>query len=526
MTPQPEKDCTDRGWMALVALIAVLTLVSLIPAQRIGGVSLRRANILSDLIRYPQEVPAAVEDEAPLFDEADFRVDLKQVAELAADTLPADAQLTYIWDAGPTDSLPFAAVFPDTAGVQPRVVPIEDFDTTGRSPLAAFYRKLAAGEPVRIAVLGDSFIEGDILTADLRERLQSAFGGSGAGFAPMASPLTGFRRTVRTQSRGWTAYNIMQRRNAPPDCRERFFVSGWLCRPGAGASVRWEGTDAKRHLDTCQRARILFISRCDSRVVVTVNGRERREFAIAGDEAVRQIDVRGRIGSLRIDVPADSDGFYGYGAWFEDHGGVRVDNYSVRSNNGQALFWTAPAVNAQVNSLLGYDLVILQYGLNLLQSGVHAYGGYGRQVENMIAYVRQCFPSAAVVVMSVSDRSERTDEGFVPMSSAPSMARAQREAASNTGAAFWSTYEAMRSLGGMDRFVRNGWAGKDYTHINYAGGQRVAHSLYDALLCGAAAFRQAAAPAAARDNLIEETLAERIDSLIMGIPSPRIPVIR
>ena len=39
----------------------------------------------------------------------------------------------------------------------------------------------------------------------------------------------------------------------------------------------------------------------------------------------------------------------------------------------------------------------------------------------------------------------------------------------------------MRALGGMERFVRSGWAGKDYTHINYAGGTRIAHALFDAL---------------------------------------------
>lgn len=522
MTPQPEKDCTTRGWIALTALIAVLSLVSLIPPQRICGVSLRRANIFSDLIRFEQDAVADPTADAPLFDESDFRIDLAQVAELVADTLPAGVPITYRWDVEPAGSLPSGTFGHDTARMHAVTVPIEDFDTTGQSPLRAFYGKLAAGEPVRIAVLGDSFIEGDILTADLREKLQSAYGGSGTGFAPMASPLTGFRRTVRTQSRGWTAYNIMQRRNAPAACRDRFFVSGWVCRPGNGASVKWAGTDAKKHLDTCHRARILFTSRTDSRVAVTVNGSERREFAVAGDEAVREIDVQGRVGSLALEVLAGADGFYGYGAWFEDTGGVRVDNFSVRSNNGQALFWTAPGVNAQVNTLLGYDLVILQYGLNLLQSGIHAYDGYGRQVENMIAYVRQCFPTAAVLVMSVSDRSERTDQGFVPMSSAPSMAQAQRLAARRAGAAFWSTYEAMRSLGGMERFVRSGWAGKDYTHINYAGGQRIAWSLYDAITREVAACAAAAKPVASDDPVIEETLAARVDSLLYAVPPVRL----
>lgn len=32
---------------------------------------------------------------------------------------------------------------------------------------------------MRIAFFGDSFVEGDILTADLREKLQLAYGGGG-----------------------------------------------------------------------------------------------------------------------------------------------------------------------------------------------------------------------------------------------------------------------------------------------------------------------------------------------------------
>ena len=101
MTPQPEKDCTNRGWIALTALIAVLAVISLIPPQRIGGVTLRRANILSDLVRFEEEADALAADEAPLFDESDFHVDLEQVAELVADTLPASVQITYRWQTGP-----------------------------------------------------------------------------------------------------------------------------------------------------------------------------------------------------------------------------------------------------------------------------------------------------------------------------------------------------------------------------------------------------------------------------------------
>ncbi len=496
----PEKDYSHRGWIAALALIAVLGAVSFIPPQSLGGVKLRRANILSDILSF--EDAAAEAAEPALFDEDDFHVDMAQVARrieaerIEADTAPRPVQTTFEWLLR-QDSSGRRAVVPDTVRLNPALVAIEQFAPADSGRLRAFYDTLLyARRPVRIAVLGDSFIEGDILTADLREKLQQAYGGGGAGFAPMASPLTVFRRTIKTQSKGWTAYNIMQRKAAPQNLRGHFFVSGWVCQPSEGASTRWENTDYRQQLDSCTAARVFFISPGDSRIELTLNDSLRREFEVEGAAAVRQVTVTApHIRSLAFKVNSGTEGFIGYGAVFEADG-VVVDNYSVRSNNGQAMFWTNPSVNAQVNDLAGYDLVILQYGLNIMQTGVHNYTNYARQIEKMVVYVQQCFPTAAVLVLGVSDRSVKTDAGFEPMDAIPYMLDYQRGAAENTGAAFWPTCDAMRSLGGMEQFVANGWAGKDYTHINYAGGRRVAWSLVDAINAGA--YEAHAAAEAAR----------------------------
>lgn len=517
----PEQDRTRTSRFAATALLVVLAAVSFIPPQTICGIELRRANILADLMVFEEaEAEAAEAAEPALFDEEEFRVDLTEVAErIAADTLPQPVQITFEWNtreacdttaiaadtlqrplpvvATPRPDVDSAALLrrTDTTRLHAALIPIEDFDTTGTSRFTAFCEALLDGErPVRIAFLGDSFVEGDILTADLRELLQVRYGGGGTGFAPMASPLTGFRRTVSTQSRGWTAYNIMQYKSVPQALRDRFYLSGWVCQPADGASTRWACTDARKRLDRCNTARILFVSREDSRAEVVLNDGARRTFEIEGDPAVRQIVVRDdSIRSLTFRLLSGAAGTVGYGAIFEEDagGGVCVDNYSIRSNNGQAMFRTDPSVNAQIDALLSYDLVVLQYGLNIMQSGVKGYGGYGAQIEKMIAYVRECFPGAAVLVMGVSDRSVRTDGGFEPMDAIPYMTACQRRAAQHAGAAFWPTAEAMRSLGGMAQFVRNGWAGKDFTHINYAGGRRVAELLFDAVNARTAALHAA-----------------------------------
>ena len=474
------RDYAHRSWLAVTALIALLAAVGFIPPQRIGGVTLRRANILSDLLTFDDTAGAEPAEEPALFDEEEFHIDMEAVAErIVADTTPHCVQRTFEWRL-PGDTLRREAQRPDTVRLLAGFTPIEDFSADGR--MQAFCDTLLdARRPVRIAFLGDSFVEGDILTADLRERLQCAYGGGGTGFAPMASPLTAFRRSVRTQSKGWTSYNIMQRKSAPEALRGNFYVSGWVSQPAPGASTRWECTDFRERLDAATTARILFISPAESRVEVILDDTLRREFTVEGDASVRQIAVTApRIGSLEFRVLSGTEGFTGYGAVFESEG-VSVDNYSVRSNNGQAMFWTNPSVDAQINAMLRYDLVVLQYGLNIMQQGVHAYSTYSGQVEKMIAFVRECFPDAAVLVLGVSDRSVKSDAGFVPMDAIPAMLACQRAAAERTGAAFWPTSDAMRAEGGMEGFVRNGWAGKDFTHINYAGGRRVAWALTDAL---------------------------------------------
>ena len=67
---------------------------------------------------------------------------------------------------------------------------VEDY-SLGHIGLRHFFSAIKQGEtlgrPVRVAFLGDSFIEGDILVADLRAALQQVFGGEGVGFVPVNS---------------------------------------------------------------------------------------------------------------------------------------------------------------------------------------------------------------------------------------------------------------------------------------------------------------------------------------------------
>ena len=505
----PKEDYTSRGWLVASATLLILFIVSLIPPISAGGIELRRANILSDLVRFDDGESKTESEPQPEINVAEFEVDLEAVAEQVAKTQalasPTGSATSASWegifeeqpsggeefveDQEPLPSLEelpttdYSAILPEAS----LITPIEIFAQGGMGAWDRLYEKLLWNkEQVRVAFMGDSFVEGDILTADLRELLQDTFHGGGVGFAPVASPFTGFRQTIKTTSKGWTPYNIMQRKSAPAPYADDFFVSGWVAKASAGASTRWDMTTKRRHLEEVERARLLFICRQRAEIGLKLNDGEERVFFFEGDEVVRQIVVeQEQIRSLEMTILSGAETFTGIGAEFDSKKGVAVDNFSIRSNNGQAMFWSNASVNSQINTMRPYDLVILQYGLNIMQAERHNYSLYGEQVEKMISYVESCFPGAAVLVMGVSDRSQKGEDGIKPMESAKSLTQSQREASQNKGVAFWDTYAAMQRMGGMTEFVTNGWAGKDYTHINYAGGARIARELYYAILKGA-----------------------------------------
>lgn len=482
------RDYLSRGGAACLWLIAVLVLVSFIPPMEVCGFSLRRANILSELFPFEEAVekddmPSEAEIEAYEVDWAEVEAAVAVAEEQTVNPV-REIPRRYGWYLADTlrGELSSERLIESLPRTERPAVTIEDFDTTAQTPLKRLFRKLVLQQPVRIAFLGDSFVEGDILTADLREALQSQFGGSGVGFAPFASPLTGFRRTIKTHSKGWTSHNIMQQAKSPAEVQQSFTVAGWACRPVDGATTRWEGTEVRKRLVSCDGARLWFLSRQPSSLELTVNDSLTHRFEVEADEALREIELYAPgMHSLSVKILTGAEGFVGHGAQFHGAEGVVLDNYSVRSNNGRALFWSSPSLNAQLQQLCPYDLVVLQYGLNMMQQGVLSYARYSDQLCEMVDYVRRCFPGAAVLILGVSERWVKNESGFAPMDAINAMKGWQRRAARERGAAFWATSDAMQALGGMDLFVRNGWAGKDYTHINYAGGRAIAQALYDAL---------------------------------------------
>ncbi|WP_417129631.1 SGNH/GDSL hydrolase family protein [Phocaeicola sp.] len=383
--------------------------------------------------------------------------------------------------------LPVKPVFVDTC--KSGMVCIEEYTDSMGYGMTRFYEALekveSLGRPVRIAYFGDSFIEADILTGDLREMLQKRFGGCGVGYVPITTKIAGFRPTVHHSFGGWSSHSIT---DSTYFDRSRQDISNHYFAPSQGAYVMLKGE--KRFLsriDTCDVSTCYFLTLDSLRLTVSVNGREPQQFLVDGKEELQAVSVNGRIGSVRWNVEKlDSTALF-YAVTMDPYRGVVVDNFSTRGSSGQQLGNIPMSILRQYNRLRTYDLIVLQYGLNVASDQVMNYTYYKDAMKPVVERLKTAFPEASFLIVSVGDRENKDENGELrTMPGVKRLIRYQQALAAETHVAFWNMFEAMGGEGSMVDMVNHKpqMANYDYTHINFRGGKHIAGLLFETLMYG------------------------------------------
>lgn len=374
-------------------------------------------------------------------------------------------------------------VFIDTC--KAGMVCIEDYsDSTGRG-MAHFYEALAnrrtLNRPVRIAYFGDSFIEGDIFTGDLREMLQQEFGGCGVGYVPITSNVSGFRTTVRHSFGGWESHCVM---DTAYFNRSRQDISNCYFIPHAGSYLSLQTVGG----DTCQISTVYFHSPDSITLSAYINNdKSPVRFSVSGDSVLQSVTAYGKIKKIRWQVDRIDSVATFYAATMDPSQGIVVDNFSTRGSSGIQLRGIPLPVMRTYHRLRPYDLIVLQYGLNVASDNVSDYSYYKDGMLEVIEHLKRAFPDASILIVSVGDRDEKTETGELrTMRGVKTLFRYQQALAAESRVAFWSLFEAMGGEGGIAEMVHSkpSMANYDYTHINARGGKYLARKLFDVLLYG------------------------------------------
>ena len=436
-------------------LLLFLTALSFLPAGlSIAGFQLRPMDIFSDVRRTPLAADSSMV--AALDSTAYF---LEDTAALALqDTLRQDS----IGPLPPKDSAFFGKIIEDYS-----------FDQQGLNRFFAAIDSIHLGRTVRVAWYGDSFVEGDILLGDLRDTLQTLWGGAGVGFVPITSEVAQFKRTLKHQFRGWRTYSIVKKEENRP----LFGLDGHAYRPEPEAKIHYEGADYFHHTQAFTQFRFFYTASQNTPFVWQQQDGE------PTSETLRALPDS-RIGQWKWDrnYPGarafavrfpQSEGLMLYGASLESGPGFYIDNFSVRGNSGGPLKLIRPDVIRQFDAFQHYDLVVLQVGLNAVTNSLNNIRWYEAELERTFTHLRACFPGKPILIVSVGDRAGKIGNDLATMRGVPAIAAMQRDLARKHGFLFYDMFWGMGGPGTMIQFADRHprLANLDYTHLTHDGGR-------------------------------------------------------
>ena len=366
-------------------------------------------------------------------------------------------------------------------------LPDDDY-TYFDSVFVAFERARKEGKTVRVAHYGDSQIELDRISQNLREALQVRFGGSGTGMFP-ALTTTPMASISHTASGGFVSYTLVgdstsrraaHRRYGPLTQVVGFYGDGTV-------SLRAQKQKSTlEHVKTFESVSILYGKASDDFTVTAQSDTLKPKADVQEMDGVAWVTWHfGKPvekASLKMSGSAEI-----YGVATDGEGGVTVDNVPMRGSTGHVLTRIDTTSLKASFALDGTALVILQFGGNFVPAAgsSKAISGYMDQVREQIAYFQRMAPSAKILFIGPSDMAASTEDGrIVSYRRLPELVDSLKAVSLASGVAYWDLYSMMGGKNSMSQWVRHSpaYAGPDYVHFTPAGAKVVGETLSRSLL--------------------------------------------
>lgn len=352
-----------------------------------------------------------------------------------------------------------------------------------------FEAAVERGTVYRVAHYGDSQIEGDRISSQLREALQERFGGEGTGMFPALSnvPSASILRFADGPMVHYTMYGDTTTVRAP-HCR--YGVMAQLTDLGGAATVSIRATTNKN-----APARVKTFSR-----IGVLLGRNSRRFSLRMvSDTIRPAAVvldRDTVGAVLVSWdlphPVSKATLYLngtaeiYGIMADGASGVAVDNIPLRGCSGTIFTRIDSRVMSRSMASDSTRLIILQFGGNYMPVATSSdvIGRYGSRIAEQIQYFRKVAPRARILMIGPSDMGKSVGGRIKTWPRLPELVDTLKATALRNGAAYWDLYGMMGGENSMVEWVRHkpALAGPDYIHFTPLGAQEVGDAFARSLL--------------------------------------------
>ncbi len=358
---------------------------------------------------------------------------------------------------------------------------ITDYSDSSANPLSLFFTKLdkikSYNGKVRVAYFGDSFIEADYVTDEIRKHLQELYGGNGVGFLPMQSIVADSYRFIKFSSDdSWTDHSFKSNPQKLP-----LGLSGHLFFPEGEAWSKYSAPAKGEKISqvklytgkTPAGNELMTVSLDGIEQAITINNsNDINETVLSDKTPVNEI----KVSSSAKDLPV-------YGVSVEGNTGFYLDNYGFRGNTGALSLQIPVNVMSEFNSYFKYDLIILHYGLNAVEHNSSKSAWFENAMTKLIQNIKQGFPGVPILLISTSDFAFRDKGQYVTEPAIIPMVKKQQQIAMNSKVAFWDLFDAMGGENTIVHWVEGdtALAYKDYMHPNARGSKKIADIFLDKL---------------------------------------------
>lgn len=338
---------------------------------------------------------------------------------------------------------------------------------------------------VRVLHFGDSHVAADYWSGELRRLFQKRFGDGGVGQVMPGRPWKNFRHSAAKSldGEGWQAVGLQQ---APPD--GVLGLSGLAMVPGGSgpASVQSPGryfelTIATESDDAGVRLLVddaPFNAGTTKSRWINSGGRDIALLTIANDAPLADTPHK-----LSIVLPS-GNGTRLLGAGFSSgRNGIVLDTLGVNGARITALEKWSPRMRRQLLQQAKPSLVIVSYGTNEIAAKKFTFEGFRADCVRVLRALREDAGGVPVIVTGPLDRASIRDGAWAAMTEAERpVVKALREAAAETGCAFWDAQASMGGEGAIFSWMRAGLAQPDGVHLTQAGYERQGLFLFDRLM--------------------------------------------
>ncbi|MCL1851136.1 MAG: hypothetical protein FWF70_07045 [Bacteroidetes bacterium] len=332
---------------------------------------------------------------------------------------------------------------------------------------------------VRVLYYGDSQIELDRFSSNLRSFLQGKFGGGGPGMVPFHQtiPNGSLNQSYTGDCSSFSLWGEVykNKENDYGPLAKMYRINGYNTFTANTPNRKGE-TDRK---DNYSNISLLVNDLKGNFTAELTDKTNHTKYAVQTDTTgIHLLDFQMNFSTQSFSISMTGNANI-YGVLIDDGFGVAVDNIAMRGANGLHFTTMQDSLMRLTFQLLDVGMIVLQYGGNAVPglSGEKSVDVYVAGIISQIKYLQRVAPNVPILFIGPSDMLSVVDGELKTYKHLPYLVDKLSAEIPKSGAAFWNMYQVMGGANSMRAWVRKGWAGNDYVHFTAKGAQEIANVL-------------------------------------------------